>query len=132
MVIFVNSEFQEDHQIHQNDQFLPNSPKSLNSPESPELSYSQKITLIKNQYIHKHFNIPHITVVTIITIFIKITRITRFTRILRYTRITIFTRITKFVVVTMMTRFFKIIRPECDIRMDFDTNEYTNIFVSRK
>ena len=22
--------------------------------------------------------------------------------------------------------------PECDIRMDFDTNEYANIFVSRK
>ena len=24
------------------------------------------------------------------------------------------------------------IGPECDIRMDFDTNEYPNIFVSRK
>ena len=24
------------------------------------------------------------------------------------------------------------IDPECDIRMDFDTNEYPNIFVSRK
>ena len=23
-------------------------------------------------------------------------------------------------------------KPECDIRMDFDTNEYPNIFVSRK
>ena len=28
--------------------------------------------------------------------------------------------------------FVKLIRSECDIRMDFDTNEYPNIFVLRE